>query len=33
MGGIEECIFEIFGKEKIFGSTSFRVLCHEKEKK
>jgi hypothetical protein len=30
MGGIEECLFEILGQEEIFGSTSYRVLFHEK---
>jgi hypothetical protein len=27
MGGIEECLFEVLGKEEIFGSTTYRVLC------
>jgi hypothetical protein len=33
MGGIEECLFEVLGQEEIFGSTTYRVLCLEKEEK
>jgi hypothetical protein len=32
MGRIEDCFFEVLGQEKIFGSTTYIIICLEKEK-
>jgi hypothetical protein len=31
LGGIGECLFEVLGKEEVFGSIAYSFICLKKE--